>query len=203
MMPSMLRPLALVALVLGFGFTGLATSIPAAEAAPKKKYHFKLAAVTPKPEVDEAVARQATPRLDAMIQKTFRTHAQLVAVLDGAPDPKGKPHAYRKFLAKKGVAGAFLVTVEITEAELEIEPMESKPNSQRIVARIGLHLLGENIPGQTMGFTGDGRATIKLEVGKRIRDRDREYAWDLATESAIAEAMTTVFQQLAAPKKKR
>ena len=198
MMPTMLRVLALLALVLGVPTAG----VPTAEAAPKKKYHFKLAAVTAKPEVATDVASQATPRLDAMIQKTFATHPQLVAALDGAPDPKGKPHQFRKYLAKKGVAGAYLVTVELTEAEIEIEPMESKANSQRIVVRVGLHLLGETIPGQTMGFTGDGRATIKLEVGKKIRDRDREYAWDQATESAIAEALTTVFKQLAVPKKK-
>jgi len=198
-MHPMLRVLALLALVLGVPAVGNST----ADAAPKKKYHFKLAAVTAKPEVAADVAGQATPRLEAMIKKTFGTHAQLVAALDGAPDPKGQPHQYRKFLAKKGVAGAYLVTVELTEAEIEIEPMESKPNSQRIVVRVGLHLLGETIPGQTMGFTGDGSATIKLEVGKKIRDRDREYAWDSATEAAIAEALTTVFDQLAKPKKKQ
>jgi hypothetical protein len=199
MMATMLRVLALLALVLGVSSVGPSD----ADAAPKKKYHFKLAAVTAKPEVAADVAEQATPRLDAMIKKTFATHSQLVASLDGAPDPQGQPHQFRKFLAKKGVDAAYLVTVELTDAEIEIEPMESKPNSQRIVVRVGLHLLGENIPGQTIGFTGDGSATIKLEVGKKIRDRDREYAWDSATEAAIAEALKTVFDQLAKPRKKQ
>ncbi len=194
-MRPMLRVLALVALVLG--------TSTAAQAAPKKKYHFKLAAVTAKPEVKPDVAKEATPRVDAMVKKTFETHPQLVATLEGAPDPDSKADAYRKFLAKKGVAGAYLVTVELTEASTEVEPLESKPNTQRLVVRLAIHLLGETIPGRTMGFTGDGQATIKLEVGKKIRDRDREYAWDQATEAAIAEAMTTVFKQLAVPPKKQ
>ncbi len=196
-MLAMLRVLTLLALAATVSFS------TAAAAAPKKKYHFKLAAVTAKPEVAADVAKQATPRVDAVVKKTFETHPQLVGKLDGAPDPDGKADAFRKFLKSKGIASAYLVTVEITEASIEIEPMESKPNTQRIVVRLGIHLLGENMPGRTMGFTGDGQATIKLEVGKKIRDRDKEYAWDQATESAIAEAMTTVFKQLAVPPKKQ
>lgn len=198
-MRPMLRVLALLALVVGV----TAGAASPAEAAPKKKYHFKLAAVSAKPDVAADVAKEATPRVDKVIKTTFDSHAQLVPTLEGAPDPEAKPDAYRKFLRKKGVSGAYLVTVEITEASLELEPMESKPRSQRLVVRLAIHLLGETIPGRTMGFTGDGQATIKLEIGKKVRDRDREYAWEQATESAIAEAMTTVFKQLAIPPKKQ
>ena len=63
-------------------------------------------------------------------------------------------------------------------------------------------MLGETIPGRTMGFTGDGKATIKQEVGIKLRDRDREYTWDQAAELAIDDAMKTVFRQLAAPPRK-
>jgi hypothetical protein len=66
-----------------------------------------------------------------------------------------------------------------------------------------VHVLGEQIPGKTMGFTGDGQATIKQEVGKKVRDRDKEFAWDSAAEVAIADAMKTVFKQLAVPPKKQ
>lgn len=203
-MPSTTRPLltplprlcALVALL------AVAGTAAVAEAAPKKKYHFKLAAVTSKPEVASAVAAEATPRVQAQVTRTFATHPQLVPDLSGAPDPDAKAGAYRTFLRKKGVTGAYLVTVEISEASLEIEPMDRKPGAQRVVARVGVHLLGETIPGRTMGFTGDGQATVKIEVGKKVRDRDREYAWDQAAEAAVADAMATVFAQLAVPKKK-
>ena len=77
-------------------------------------------------------------------------------------------------------------------SELLIEQMKDSGQAEQIV----------RVPG-TMGFTGDGQATIKQEVGKTIRDRDREYAWDQAAEVAIAEAMTTVFKQLAVPPKKQ
>jgi hypothetical protein len=174
-----------------------------AEAAPKKKYHFELTAVTAKSEVKDDVARSATPRVEAQVKKLFGGHAQLVARLEGAPDPRTNPDGYRKYLARRAISGAYLVTVQITEASEELEPLADRPNSQRLVVRIGLHMLGENIPGRTMGFTGDGRATIKQEVGMKVRERDREYTWDQAAELAVNDAMKTVFQQLALPPKKQ
>lgn len=178
--------------------------VATAQAAPKvKKYHFKLADVTAKPEVQADDAQASVPRVEAVIKKTFETHPQLVGTIEGAPDPIAKADAYRKFLTKKGLSAAFLVTVEVTEASIEIVPMEGKPNSQRIVVRVGVHLLGETIPGRTMGFTGDGQATIKVEVGKKIRDKDKEYTWDQASQAAVDDAMKTVFKQLAIPAKKQ
>jgi hypothetical protein len=175
----------------------------AAQAAPKKKFHFELAAVTAKPEVKPDVAKTATPRVEAQVKKVFETHPQLVAKLEGAPDPKANADGYRKYLGTKAIAAAYLVTVEITDASEELVPFDDKPNAQRLVIHIGIHMLGENIPGRTMGFTGDGKATIKQEVGMKVRDRDREYTWDQAAEVAVDDAMQTVFKQLAAPPKKK
>jgi hypothetical protein len=182
--------------------TVLLFAATAAVAAPKKKYHFELAAVTPKGEVKPDVAQIATPRVEAQVKKAFGSHPQLVAKLEGAPD-KDKSDAYRAFLKKKGLAAAYLVTVEVTEASEELEPVTDKPNTQRLVVRLAVHVLGETIPGRTMGFTGDGQATIKQEVGKKIRDKDKQVAWDSAAEVAVADAMQTVFKQLAIPPKKQ
>ena len=199
-MPAMLR-LLIIASALVFAGS-------AAEAAPaKKKYHFELTAVTAKGEVKPDVAKTATPRVEAQIKKAFESHAQLVAKLEGAPALPEKPtpqqmDAYRAFLKKKGLAGAYWMTVEVTEASEELVPTD-KPNTQRLVVRVAVHVLGEQIPGKTMGFTGDGQATIKQEVGKKVRDKDKEFAWDSAAEVAIADAMTTVFKQLAVPPKKQ
>ncbi len=187
-------------------FAALFAVSAAAHAAPKKsgkKYHFEVAAVTAKAEVKPDVAKAATPRVEGQVKKAFSTHPQLVATLDGAPDPRSSAEAYRKYLAKKAITGAYLVTVEITDASEELVPLEDKPNAQRLVVHIGLHMLGENIPGRTMGFTGDGKATIKQEVGLKVRDRDREHTWDDAAQLAVDDAMKTVFQQLAAPVKKQ
>ena len=207
MIPPMLRALA--------ALTALTLAAPAVvDAAPKakagasakasktRKYHLDLAAVTARPEVAADVAKEATPRVEAQVKKTFATHPQLVATLEGAPDPDAAAPAYRKFLVKKGIAAAYLVTVEITEASTELVPMDSKPGAQRLVMRIGVHVLGENVPGRTMGFSGDGSSTVKVEVGKKVREADRTYAWDQAAEAAVADAMTTVFAQLAQPTKK-
>ncbi len=170
-------------------------------AAPKtKKYHFELTKVLVKPEVKADVGASAQPRVEAAIKKAFATNPQLVPVVEGAPDPEtdhGQP--YRKFLAKKGIDSAYLVTVEITEASEELVPREDKKNAQRLVVHVGIHVLGETIPGRTMGFTGDGQATVKQEVGMKVRDKDRTYAWDGAAETAVDDALKTCFAQLAKP----
>ena len=181
----------------------MAVSVVAEVALAKKKYHFELTAVTAKSEVKPDVSRAATPRVEAQVKKVFETHPQLVAKLDGAPDPKANADGYRKYLAKKAISGSYLVTVEITDASEELVPLDDKPNSQRLVIHVAIHMLGENIPGRTMGFTGDGKATIKQEVGVKVRDRDRAYTWDQAAELAVDDAMKTVFQQLALPPKKQ
>jgi hypothetical protein len=169
---------------------------------PPKKYHFELTAVTPKPEVKADVAKIAQERVEAQIKKQFESHPQLVANLEGAPDPKTAAEAYRKYLVKKGITGAYLVTVEITEASEEVTPMEDKPNTQRMAVHVGIHILGETIPGRTMGFTGDGQATVKQEIGMKIRDKDRNYAWDGAAETAVQDALKTAFARLAKPQAK-
>jgi hypothetical protein len=184
------------------GLAAIVAATAPAVAAPKKKYHFELTTVSAKPEVKPEVARLATPRVDAQVRKVFAGHPQLVAKIDGAPDPKSSADAYRRYLAQHAIAGAYLVTVELTEASETLEPLDDK-TSQRLVIRIGIHMLGETIPGRTMGFTGDGKATIKQEVGIKLRDRDREYTWDQAAELAVDDAMKTVFQQLAAPPPRR
>jgi hypothetical protein len=186
-----------------FAIAAAALTSSMASAAPaKKKFHFELTTVTAKAEVKADVAKAATPRVEAQIKKAFETHPQLVARLEGAPDPKTNADGYRKYLARKAITGAYLVTVEITDASEELVPFDDKQNAQRLVIHIGLHVFGENIPGRTMGFTGDGKATIKQEVGLKLRDRDREYTWDQAAELAVDDAMKTVFQQLGAPTKK-
>jgi len=195
-----LRLRSLAALVSFAALALLCAGAPDAQAAPKK-YHFELFRISPKPEIKKDVAEAAVPRVEAQVKKTFETHPQLVAKLEGAPD-KDKADAFRKYLAQKGISGAFLVTVEITEASEELEPMEGKPNSQRFTVSISVHLLGEAIPGRTIGFTGDGRAKVKQEIGKKLRPRDREATWDQAAEVAIADAMQTVFKQLEKPQKK-
>jgi hypothetical protein len=196
MQPMLARivPLATLAAAL------LTVGAPAVEAAPKK-YHFELTMVKPKPDVKADVAKTAVPRVEGQVKKVLETHPQAVAKLEGAPD-KDQADAYRKYLVQKGIAGAYYLTVEVTAASEEVEPMD-RPNTQRLTVSISVHILAEAIPGRTIGFTGDGRATVKQEIGKKVRPRDREVAWDQAAEVAIADAMATIFKQLEKPQKKQ
>jgi hypothetical protein len=195
----MMRPMKSLLLVMAV----LVVLAPRADAAPKKKYHFELTKVLVKPEVKADVAKEAQPRIEAVFKKALESHPQLVASIDGAPDPDANAAAYRKFLQKKGIASAYLVTVEVTEASIEVVPLEDKKNSQRISVTVALHVLGETIPGRTMGFTGDGRATVKQEVGMKIRDKDRQFTWDSAAETAVENALKECFAKLALPPKKQ
>src|ERR1041384_5738989 len=76
---------------------------PARAAPAKKKFHFELTAVTPKSDVKADVAKAATPRVEAQVKKVFETHPQLVAKLDGAPDPRANADGYRQYLARKSI----------------------------------------------------------------------------------------------------
>jgi hypothetical protein len=162
----------------------------------KKKYHYSLTKVLTKPETKADLAKVVATRVEAMVKKAFGGHPQLVINIDGAPDPKANADGYKKFLAKKGIAGAYTVTVDITEASEELVPVEGKPNSQRLVIKLALHLLGEAIPAMTMAFSGDGQATIKQEVGKKVREKDREFSWDEAAKLAVDDAIAKSIQQV-------
>jgi hypothetical protein len=176
----------------------------AAEAAPKKKYHFELTKVLVKPEVKGDAGKTAQARVEAVFKKALAEHPQLVEDVSGAPDPaKDNGGPYRKYLTKKGISGSYLVTVEITSASEELVPLEDKKNAQRLVVQVGVHVLGETIPGRTMGFTGDGAATVKQELGMKVRDKDRELTWDDAAKVAIDDALKTCFAKLSQPQKKQ
>jgi hypothetical protein len=193
-MMSTMRPLlALFAVVALIGTSGTVL------AKAKPKYHFELSDVTPADGVTGDVVTMAQPRIKAQVEKAFASHPQLVAKLDGAPDPKTDAKAYSAWLKKKKIAGAYRVNVEITAAAEETEEVTDKPGELRLVVRLSIKMFGETVPTRTMGFSGEGSATIKQEVGKKVRQRDREYAWDQAAELAINDAIATSLAKLALP----
>jgi hypothetical protein len=193
-----MRPPSIVALVALL----LAVVAAPAVAGPKgktKKYHFHLSDVTAGDGVTGDIVDFAQPRVKAQVEKAFANHPQLVATLEGAPDPATDAKGYKDYLKKKKLAGAYKVNVEITLATEELETVEGKPGTQRLVVRLGIKAFGETIPERVMGFSGEGSATIKQEVGKKVRARDREFAWDSAAELAINDAIATSLAKLALP----
>src|SRR4051812_41243240 len=76
---------------------------------PKEKYYFELKAVLANPELKPDVVKLALARVQAELKKAFQQQPQIVAQLAEAPDPKSDPDAYRAYLAKVHLAGAFNV----------------------------------------------------------------------------------------------
>src|SRR5690349_865609 len=147
-----MRPLSIAVLL-------LAVVAAPAVAGPKgktKKYHFHLSDVTPGDGVTGDIVDFAQPRVKAQVEKAFANHPQLVAAMDGAPDPTTDAKGYKDYLKKKKLSGAYKVNVEITLATEEVEAVEGKAGTQRLVIRFGIKMFGETIPERVMGFSGEG-----------------------------------------------
>jgi len=119
------------------------------------------------------IAKLVTPRVEAELKKLLEHHPQLIAKLD-APDPKVDADAYRNFLSKSHIAGAYDVTVEITVAAEELTPLPDKPGAQRLELRLVLNMTGKKIPDGTLGFGGtwqgdDPAGSRRQAAGQRAR----------------------------------
>ncbi len=183
-----------VAAVVAFGAVR-----PADAAKPPKKYFFEVADVKASDSLGQ-VGKDLLPTTSAQIAKSIAGHPQLVAALDGAPDPKVNAKAFKKWLTKKKIAGAYRVNVELTSFEEELEEKDDSLNKEkRLIVRLGLRTFGETIPERVMGFSGEGSATVKLDVGKKLRPRDREYAIAQALELAMTDALASSLTKLANP----
>ncbi len=173
------------------------TALARPKAAPKR-YYFKLYDVTAAPAVASDVAAMATPRVKAQAEKLMAENPQLVVFHDGDPDPAKAAPAFTRWLAKQKLASGHKVSIQITSATEEVEQVLEKVGTQRIVVHVELHMFSETMPQRKMGFTGDGSSTVKLEIGKKVRLKDREAAWDeAATEAmnkALGESLTTLGQ---------
>lgn len=207
MMPPMaLRRLSRVVL-LGLALLLLLTSGAIAgkkkKAKAKKKYHLELVEVRPGTDVDAKVAADALRLLDAELRKQFAAHPQLVADITGAPEPEANKKKFVKWLMKKKIAGAFKVDVDLTRYTEELEDTTT-PNAgkdaKRIVVRLDIHLFGETMPGHKMGLEGEGSATVKEDVGKKMSAKDREFAIQGAIELAVTDAITKALEKLATKK---
>jgi len=161
-----------------------------------KRYFLDLTGVTAREQVKPEVVKVAAPRIEAEVKKELAEHPELVERLEGAPDPKDE-EAYRAFLAKQKVAGAYKVKVEIKEATEE--RTEGPPT---LSVHLALRILGEKIPDATLGMSGEAKAGIKQELGAKLRESDRIEAWNSVAEVVVKQALTTALEQLEKPKGK-
>lgn len=193
------NPVPLLLFVLGAAALVLAAGARQADAAkPKKKYFFELAEVKAADELGKA-GQDLIPVTQTQVAKSIAAHEQLVVTLDGAPD-RANAKAFKAYLKKKKLAGAYRVNVELIAFEEEVEEKDDSLNKEkRLIIRLSLRTFGETIPDRVMGFTGEGSATVKLDIGKKLRPRDREYAINQAVELAMTDALASSMQKLATP----
>jgi hypothetical protein len=169
-----------------------------ARAAKPKRYHIELIVVTATAGLPAETA-DALPVCTAEWTKILASHPQLVT-LDGAPDAKLDAKKFKKWLAKKKIAGAFRMNVEITSYEESLDDKDAAVNQEkRFTVRLGLRTFGETFPERLMGFAAEGSATIKVDVGKKLRPADRSFAIRSACEGAVADALAASLTKLALP----
>lgn len=167
---------------------------------PDKPYVFELTRI----ELKKGVPQHVHKAIEKQIAAAIDAHEQLIATLDDdAPDPDKEPKKYEAYLKRRNQR-AFKVNVEVTSYTHEVEQDE---RVRRLTVSIALRMFGETIPQRVMAFSGDGSATVKIDIGKKLRKRDTEYANEEAMKLAVEEALATSIKKLKAPpdksKKKR
>ena len=115
-------------------------------------------------------------------------------------DPKAKGRygnkAFHTFMKKKRLR-AFKVIVQVTRYAPTLVP-NAKGSGHMLGSAIVIRMFGETIPDRVMAFTGDGSATVQIEIGKKVRARDQTYANQEAAKLAIAKAMAMSLTKLEA-----
>lgn len=199
MMLSMPRPRLLFLIALA-AMTALAVAAPrAAHAGKPKRYHFNLIEVRAVEGVvlDEPKLDALTAAVKAEADKTLAGHAQLVPVLTSPPADTASMPVWTKYLAKQKLAGAYRVNIEITGYEESIEDRDPGAKVDlRLTIRLSLRMFGEVIPTRTIAFTGEGSSTVKADVGRKLRDKDRDFNVDGAIELAVTDALNASLHRL-------
>lgn len=186
--------------------------VSSAEAQKKKRKSNQYVFVLSRLDMPKGAPAELESLVKKQYLKTIDAHDQLLSALpEGAPavDEKDKGlqgnKPFRKFMKKRNLS-AYKVVIQVTEFEQTTKPNDSKPGNL-IGCSIKLRMFGETIPDRVMAFTGDGSARLALEVGKKIRDKDREFATHDALELSIADALSISLKKLntkpATKKKKR
>jgi hypothetical protein len=139
-----------------------------------------------------------TPLVKLKLAAAIDSHKKISATLPkGAPDPKTEPAKFKRYIKRKRLR-VFKVNVEVTEYSAELEE-DAERKTRRYVVRLSLRMLGEVIPQRTMAFTGDGSATVKIDVGKKVRKADKRYTHEEAVTLAVGNGIAESLRKLALP----
>lgn len=190
--PTRLRDLRAPALVAAIA-CGLALAAGAADAAkPKERYHVEITGAEVAPGVPADLATKASARL----AKLLAGRKEFVATIDGAPPATDLPR-HAAWMKKRRLR-AFRVVIKLTDYEKSVAPKEAGRPSMVVKVKTGLSLLATGTDG-ALAITGDGGATIGVEVGAKVRPRDEELATADSLDAALAAAVDDAVRKLQAP----
>ncbi len=150
-------------------------------------------------DLDPGVPSEIAPIVKKELERAVSTHPHVLTLSSAglpkdAPDPSTKPAAFVRYLEKRGLT-PYRVYVAVTEYHREIEEAPSG-SGKRLGIRIALRTYGETMPKPSIAFTGEGAAALKIDVGRRVRERDRHIAEKEAIAVAIGDALKTSIQRL-------
>jgi hypothetical protein len=173
----------------------LAGAASAQKTQTKTKYHVEIVSA----EAAKDVPADLAPVARAQLEKQLSEHPEFVQKLEGAPDPKMEPDAFRKYLAAKNLR-AFAVTVQLPRFSKELVPAPGGRRGQALKVSLDVQLVGTQIPGSILALGGKGSSVIQIEVGTKVRPKDEQYALDEAIREAITNAVTDTVSKLASSK---
>ncbi len=152
-------------------------------------------------DLPEGAPADLKPQVQKVFIKTVDANPALLSALpEGTPtiDKKDKGlhgnKPFRRYMKKRNLS-AYKVVVQVTEFEQTVAENEGKPGNL-ISCYVKLRVFGETMPDRVMAFTGDGSARVAIEVGKKIRDKDRAFAIQDALDLSVADAVSTSLKKL-------
>jgi hypothetical protein len=193
-MATMRTRLSTLAAALAVVAAGLAAWPASARAKPKETYIFLVWKVGLENKTPKELSEMVSTRLRSAIE----AHEILPAVPEGAPDPESEPDKFKTYLKAKNMR-AFRMNVQVTKYSQDVEEAPGKPGSQYLTVRVALRIFAESYPARGMALTGDGSATVKLEIGKTVRDADKKEANSSALDEAVNKAIEQVLVKLREP----
>lgn len=184
--------LALIALAV----LALAASVAGAKSKkkPREKYFVNVVGV----EAAAGIPDDVTEKLKAKLADVLAKREEFVPTLEGAPDPAADAPGFKKWLAKNKVR-AFAVTIKVTAWEREVLPPKEGKTGQILSQHFAVSLIGTAMPDDLLALGGDGMATVKAEVGKKIRPADESFVVESAISEALQQAVQDAVESLGKP----
>ncbi len=158
-------------------------------------------------ELPEKVPASLEVNIRKQFTKQVDSHPRLLSAIpkdapaldDGDTDRRGNK-AFRAYM-KKHHMRAYRVTLQVTRYDVGAKPNERHPGNV-LSASLGFHMFGEALPFRTLAFSADGSAGIAIEVGKKIRVKDKEFVLNDAIKLSIEQAVASSLDKLNTAKKK-